>query len=177
MWCAGIGWSADGFECVLVDSGGGVVGQPTRFAPAGRADLTSFLAEAAALADDGLRVVLDSTNGMLDASLLAEGFRVYRADPAVLPPRPVFGSADPAALARLPVADLTELSIATGTLTGLGAQTDAAIASAAGAEQRLTAAGRFVGGGTADCRAVALTFDDGPDPRYTPAILDILHDQ
>src|SRR5436309_1539674 len=122
MWSAGIGWSADGFECVVVDGGGGVVGQPTRFPPAGRPDLTGFLTEAAALADDGLRVVVDSTNGMLDASLMAAGFRVYRADPPVLPPRPAFGSPDPAALARLPLADLTELSIATGTLAGLDAQ-------------------------------------------------------
>jgi len=37
--------------------------------------------------------------------------------------------------------------------------------------------GRVIRYGATDRRVVALTFDDGPDDRYTPAILDILNEE
>jgi len=35
----------------------------------------------------------------------------------------------------------------------------------------------FIVRGPRDCGAVCLTFDDGPDPRFTPEVLDVLRDQ
>lgn len=34
----------------------------------------------------------------------------------------------------------------------------------------------FLVRGSARCRAIALTFDDGPDPEHTPRVLDVLRD-
>jgi peptidoglycan/xylan/chitin deacetylase (PgdA/CDA1 family) len=194
MWSAGIGWSGDGFECAVVDRSGAPVGQRARFRQDGLAELTRFLLDLAGRAPagtadgdrgdpatgesgSGLAVVIDSTNGLLDGSLMAAGLDLYRADPPVLPPRPAFGSVDAGALARVAPADRTRLSVDTGTIAGRDAETAAAITASAQVEQRLAAAGSFAEHGTRDRRELALSFDDGPDPRFTGAILDILADR
>jgi peptidoglycan-N-acetylglucosamine deacetylase len=176
MWQAGIGWSAEGFECVVVDEGGTPVGRRTRFPAGGLPDLLGFLLDARARSGGHLDVVIDSTNGLLDASLMAAGLDLYRVDPPALPARPAFGSVDAGVLATVPAGTRTRLTIRTGTIAGRAAETAAAIAGAADVERELAAAGRFAAHGGRDRPEVALTFDDGPDPRFTGAILDILRD-
>jgi peptidoglycan-N-acetylglucosamine deacetylase len=176
MWIAGVGWSARGFECAIVDRLGVSVGQRTRFTADRQSDLITFLRDAAERSAGELVVVVDSTNGLLDGSLMAAGLVVYRADPPALPARPAFGSVDAEALARVDPARLTRLSIPTGTIAGRGEESAAAIEASAGVEHRLAAEGRFAAHGTRGRAEVALTFDDCPDPRFTGSILDILRD-
>jgi peptidoglycan/xylan/chitin deacetylase (PgdA/CDA1 family) len=170
MLRAGIAWDADGYECAVVDPAGALVGEPVRFAGRQLLDLVGYLRGYGA----DLAAVVDSTNGMVDASLLAVGVSVYRADPPELPDRPPFGSVPAVDVARVDRSLLTELSIETGTITGLAATTWAAVEASAPVEERLAARGRFAGSGRAGRPEVALTFDDGPDPRFTGVVLDIL---
>jgi peptidoglycan/xylan/chitin deacetylase (PgdA/CDA1 family) len=67
MWIAGVGWSARGFECAIVDRLGVSVGQRTRFAADRQSDLITFLRDAAERSAGELIVVVDSTNGLLAA--------------------------------------------------------------------------------------------------------------
>jgi peptidoglycan/xylan/chitin deacetylase (PgdA/CDA1 family) len=63
----------------------------------------------------------------------------------------------------------------TGALMGIGAGFAAAVALGV-AIPRLGFFGPFVCRGPSDRRCVALTFDDGPDPRSTPRLLDLLRE-
>jgi peptidoglycan/xylan/chitin deacetylase (PgdA/CDA1 family) len=79
-----------------------------------------------------------------------------------------------AELGRTAPAALTRLSPETGSLAGRAEEYAAHIAASAGAERELAGSGRWlVRGGTAQPE-VALTFDDGPHPAFTPRVLDIL---
>src|SRR5690242_418253 len=123
MLRAGIAWDADGYECAVVDATGALVGEPVRFAGRQLLDLVGYLRGYGA----DLAAVVDSTNGLVDASLLAVGVGVYRADPPELPDRPPFGSVPAVDVARVDRSLLTELTIETGTITGLAATTWAAV--------------------------------------------------
>jgi peptidoglycan/xylan/chitin deacetylase (PgdA/CDA1 family) len=166
----GIGWDADGFECVIAG------GDRTRFAGGDLTGLVAFLRAARAGAGGDLVAVIDSTNGLLDPSLLAAGLDMYRVDAAALPDRPAFGSVDAGILATVDPAALTRLAVPTGTIAGRSDETAAGNAASAGVERRLAGEGRFTAHGARDRSEVALTFDDGPDPRFTGAILDLLRD-
>jgi peptidoglycan-N-acetylglucosamine deacetylase len=170
MLQVGIGWDADGFECAIAGD------DRTRFAGGDLAGLVAFLEAAHVRAGGELITVIDSTNGLLDSSLMAAGLDVYRVDAATLPDRPAFGSVDAAVLATVDRAALTRLAIPTGTIAGRADETAAGIAASAEVERRLAGAGRFAVHGARDRSQVALTFDDGPDPRFTGAILDLLRD-
>jgi peptidoglycan/xylan/chitin deacetylase (PgdA/CDA1 family) len=167
----GISWDADGYT---------VSGEPeVRFGPGRVVELVEHVRGLGPLV-----AVVDSTNGTVDASLMAAGVAVVRADPADLPPRPAFGSVPARVLADL-AADsgpVTALTIATGTIAGRGTESQAAIAACGPTERRLAATGRFAASapfaaGDPGHRDIAITFDDGPDPRYTGGILDVLADR
>ena len=166
-------------------------GQPVlpvaRFGPGQRGELTRYLAGLGPGPGQPLVAVLDSTNGVLDGWLRAAGLPVYRADPWLLPGRPLLGSVPAGALAEAARRDLAALSRLTdqgGTLTGRGAEQRAGVIGSRAEATALAGAGRLArhgrragpaGAGPAGAvPEVALTFDDGPNPPYTGQILGIL---
>ncbi|MFE2110574.1 polysaccharide deacetylase family protein [Kitasatospora sp. NPDC059463] len=131
------------------------------------------LAELAARTPGGLTVVVDSANGVLDAPLGAAGIPVLRADP----PFPADGGAAAellAALGRSRSEALTALPPAGWTMSGREAEIAAADRSSAAVERQLAARGAVLTGGAEAGPLVALTFDDGPHPEFTPQVLDVL---
>lgn len=127
--------------------------------------------------DDEQAVVVDSTNGVLDGRLMAEGLTVYRADPPLLGARPVFGSvpaADVAAAARRELGALTRLRRDRGTQTGREPDIEAFARTSEQALTEWTARGTCLSRGSGSRPEVSLTFDDGPQPPYTGQVLDIL---
>jgi len=179
---AGIAWTPAGFEVAVLDKGGQPVRPLARFGPGQQGELTGYLAGLAPGSGEPLVAVLDSTNGVLDGTLLAAGLPVYRADPWLLSGRPLLGSVPAQALAdagRHDLAALSRLTARGGTLTGRGAEHRAGITSSRAQATALTGAGRLARHGRRLTRAgaapeVALTFDDGPNPPYTGQILGIL---
>jgi len=177
---AGIAWTAAGFEVAVLDSAGRPVRPLARFGAGQRAGLTRYLTGLAA--DAPLVAVVDSTNGVLDGTLVPAGLPVYRADPWLLPGRPLLGSVpaqDLAEAGRRDLAALCRLTPQGGTLTGRGAEHRAGVTGSRAEATALAAAGRLARHGPRALPAgtapeVALTFDDGPNPPYTGQILDIL---
>jgi len=157
MLFAGVAWSERGFAVEIVDDEGSSAAPSRRFTGGQLSSLVEHLT--------GCAVAVESTNGVLDGSLMDAGLLVRRVDPAGLPPRPPFGSAPAAVLAECARRGQgTELTRAGGSLTGRDRDADAAAETAG---PRLEHARR-------DRPVVALTFDDGPHPRNTTAILDVL---
>ena len=176
MWFAGVAWDADGWELVVLDEAGQPAMAPRRYGAAERASLLAFVVALPGQAGERLVVAVDSTNGLLDRSLVEAGADVARADPWDLPPRTRMGSVPAEALAlaahdRLP--SLARLSVASGTMHGRDQEDPGADGSAALAA-RLATEGLYLTSGPDDQPEVALTFDDGPDPRHTPAVLEAL---
>ncbi|MEU9080542.1 polysaccharide deacetylase family protein [Kitasatospora sp. NPDC048538] len=172
----GVAWSADGYRTAQLDRHGRECAAPAHYGAARTADLVRDL-----LADHHggppLSVVIDSTNGLLDATLTAVGLTVLRADPWHLPARPLLGSAPAHSLALAAVGapgGLDRLTVASGSLAGRGEEYQRGLARSEPAERELRASGRLVPHGPRGVDAVALTFDDGPDPRHTPRILALL---
>jgi peptidoglycan/xylan/chitin deacetylase (PgdA/CDA1 family) len=179
MLFAGIAWTAQGLEVAFRDASSAVAGPPVHV-PAGRAgDLAGLLRERARQHGAELTCVVDSTNGMVDGSLLAAGLRVLRADPWTLPPRPEFGSVAADTLARTAASGsthLTSLVLESGSLTGRSADAERTHRESEADAAALVAAGRCMTAGRRDDqdRTVALTFDDGPNPPVTDRVLDVL---
>jgi len=177
---AGIAWTAAGFEVAVLDSGGQPAAPLARFGAGQRAELTRYLTGLATAAP--LVAVLDSTNGVLDGTLVPAGLPVYRADPWLLPGRPLLGSVAAQDLAEAGRRDLNALCRLTpqgGTLTGRGAEHRAGVTGSRAQAAALATAGRLARHGPravppGAAPEVALTFDDGPNPPYTGQILDIL---
>lgn len=173
MLYAGISWHAGGYRLAVLGPDGHRVPAPGEYASHRAGELITELRKLG----DGLTVVVESTNGTLDGRLMAAGLRVHRADPWLLPDRPLLGSVPAEDLARASLRDtrgLVRLEAHRGTQTGREDELAAQIAGSAEADRELTAAGRFFSHGSRDRREVALTFDDGPLPPYTGQILDIL---
>jgi peptidoglycan-N-acetylglucosamine deacetylase len=174
---AGIAWTGQGFDVAVRDGSGAAEVESVQVPAGGLASLTEHLRGLAAR--DELVCVVESTNGMVDGTLMAAGLRVHRADPAVLPPRPEFGSVGADALARVGatrLGGLPRLVIESGSLTGRDADYERFARSSEGELAALTAAGRCIDSGprTEADAVVALTFDDGPNPPYTGRVLDVL---
>jgi peptidoglycan/xylan/chitin deacetylase (PgdA/CDA1 family) len=170
---SGVSWGATGYEVVVLDDAGGPASPTTRF---GVGETDAMIAYLRGLGEPAVTVV-DSTNGLLDGRMMAAGLDVYRADPHVLPERPLFGSvaADHlAGTARRDLASLTRLARDRGTQTGREAELEAGIAASAAVVDALTIARRCLSFGDRHRPEVALTFDDGPHPPYTGQILDTL---
>jgi len=170
---AGVAWDATGWAVEVLDADGRRAAPARNFGVADTGVMIAFLRDLGA----PTTAVVDSTNGMLDGHLAAAGLDVYRADPPVLPPRPVLGSVPAADLAGAAVRDLsllTRLRRDHGTLTGRTEENAAGMRASAPQMEALTAAGRCLDSGPRDRPDVALTFDDGPNPPYTGRILDTL---
>jgi peptidoglycan/xylan/chitin deacetylase (PgdA/CDA1 family) len=177
VWWAGVAWQERDLEVAVVDGTGRSVLPATRV-PGGRpGELVDLLRGYADRSGEGLAAVVDSTNGVVDGHLLASGLRVFRADPVRLPARSPFGSAPAAALAGCAAADpdaVHEVTVAGGSLVGRAPEYLADIVRAARAERDLFRAGRYFQRGAGGAPLVAVTFDDGPDPGFTPLVLEIL---
>jgi len=173
MLYSGIAWNCAGFDVHVVDDTGRTV-RPTRtFAADSTAELITYIRGLG----EGAVAVVESTNGIIDGRLMAAGIEVRRADPAVLPPRPAFGSVsapDVAQAGRREAGALTVLERHRGTQTGLEQDLAAGYAASAAQVDALTARGKWFGHGARDRREIALTFDDGPQRTYTEQVLDIL---
>jgi peptidoglycan/xylan/chitin deacetylase (PgdA/CDA1 family) len=174
VWVAGLGWRDGQYEVAVVDDQGHAIGRASTFDGRRLGELVSFLLDFAARCGGAFGCVVDSTNGTLDGYLMAAGLAVYRVDPWVLPGRPPHGSVPARVLAATDPARLTRLRPETGSLGGREAEYSAAVAASADVEGELARSGRWLvrGGGTRP--EVALTFDDGPHPVFTPLVLDIL---
>ncbi|MEU6895940.1 polysaccharide deacetylase family protein [Streptomyces sp. NPDC046557] len=173
MLHAGISWHAGGYRLAVVGPDGHRVPVPGDYAP-DRAD--ELITQLRGLGDR-LGIVVESTNGTLDGRMMAAGLRVHRADPWLLPDRPLLGSvpAEELALASLRGGrGLVRLEAHRGTQTGREEELAAQIASSAAADRELGRAGRLFSHGDRGRREVALTFDDGPLPPYTGQVLDVL---
>lgn len=177
MWTAGVAWRGGDFEVVVVDRTGAETVAPTTFDGGRLGALIELLQDCATRAGGALDCVVESTNGVLDGHLMAAGLRVHRADPWSLPDRPPHGSVPARALvrvARIDSAALTRLAPGTGGIAGRESEYAANAAGSAAIESELTRQGRYVAHGGSERPEVALTFDDGPHPVYTPQVLDIL---
>lgn len=173
MLYSGTSWSASGYEVQVIDDSGRQVMSPARFGAGRTSEMIAYLKSI----DGPHSTVVESTNGILDGRMMAAGLDVYRADPWILPERPVFGSVPAIDLARAGQRDLsalTKLERRRGTQTGREAGLDGDIAASGAEDAALTAAGRCLSHGGRDRPEIALTFDDGPLPRYTRQILDVL---
>jgi len=176
MWYAGIAWDADGWDLAVLDAAGHLAMPPCRYDGAERASLLAAVIALSGRASPRLVVVVDSTNGLIDRSLLEAGVEVLRADPWDLPARTRMGSVPARELAlaardRLP--SLARLSLLSGTMDGRDHTSPDADGNAA-LVLRLSREGRYLTSGPDDRPEVALTFDDGPDPRTTPRVLETL---
>ncbi|MGW4424411.1 polysaccharide deacetylase family protein [Streptosporangium sp. NPDC004631] len=174
MWFAGVAWSPEGYDVTVVDEAGTPVAV-SRFAATGIDEPVGFLRSLAERSE--VVTVIDSTNGVLDGSLMAAGLDVYRADPWDTPVRPASGPVPSDTLARLgldALARLTRLDIGSGTLGGRDDEADADIRRSEPLARRLTAQGGLLFHGSRALPRVALTFDDGPHPVHTPRVLDVL---
>lgn len=167
-----VSWREDKYESLALEEGEIGTGPP----------LTYCANELAVLVDDirragGGPVVIEGTNGALDGRLMAEGVEVYRADLSILPKRTRFGgvaSIEILQVARRDPSRLTLLQRHRGTQTGREDLLRRDIESSARADVEMAASGRLLERGSQDHGQVALTFDDGPLPPYTPQILEIL---
>ncbi|MCT9930949.1 polysaccharide deacetylase family protein [Planotetraspora sp. A-T 1434] len=177
MLYSGIAWTSNGYEIEVVGEDGRHATPPVRFGAGQQREMIAYLQGIAKPSGQSLVTVVESTNGVLDGGMMVSGLDVYRADPWVLPERPLFGSVTAHALAQAARQDLSALArlqIDGGTLTGRIDELDAGIARSAAAEDALTRAGRCLRHGGRERADIALTFDDGPNPPYTGQILDIL---
>jgi peptidoglycan/xylan/chitin deacetylase (PgdA/CDA1 family) len=177
MWFAGISWDADGWDLEILDEAGQQAMPPRRYAAAGRDSLLADVIDLSGQPGTRLAVVVDSTNGLIDRSLIEAGLEVLRADPWDLPPRTRMGSVPARALAlaaRDRPASLARLTVSSGTMHGRDSEGSSGADDSAALIGRLSRAGRYLTRGPDDQPAVALTFDDGPDPRYTPRVLETL---
>ncbi|MGC9669677.1 polysaccharide deacetylase family protein [Planosporangium sp. 12N6] len=169
---AGVSWDEDGYRLAVLDDAGEPVTAPARF---GAADTDAMIDHL--LAIGAPPVVVDSTNGILDGRMMAAGLRAYRADPHLLPPRPGFGSVPAEVLARAAWRDLgslARLEPTRGTQTGREHLLEQDERDSTAALAAMVDSHRCVTHGDRNRPAVALTFDDGPVPRYTGLILDVL---
>jgi peptidoglycan/xylan/chitin deacetylase (PgdA/CDA1 family) len=175
MLYAGVAWDERGYV-VASFAGEGAAQRPEVRYPAGQ---TAELIEQLRLlaGREQLAVVVESTCGILDGRMMAAGLPVYRADPGLLPERPVFGSVPAAAIARAAGAfpgALTRLVRDRGTQTGREGELEGCYAVSADALSAMVAAGTAIEHGPRAGAEVALTFDDGPNPPYTDRVLDVL---
>ncbi|GAA3040998.1 polysaccharide deacetylase family protein [Kitasatospora albolonga] len=175
MWFAGVGLARDGYRIALTDGAGRRVGPEELYGRCGPERPVARLAELAARAPEGLAVVVDSANGLLDGLLAEAGVAVYRADPPLL----ADGRDSADELARLGSSrfgELVPLGLGSWIMSGREREMTEAEAASGPVERTLVEAGRCLLGGEAEGvePTVALTFDDGPHPEHTPRVLELL---
>jgi peptidoglycan/xylan/chitin deacetylase (PgdA/CDA1 family) len=174
---SGIAWTDAGFTVSTIDGAGSRERISKQFHAREAGEIISYLNGLQATYGQPPVTVIDSTNGMLDGGLMSAGLTVYRADPWLFADHAGFGSVDALSLAEKALndrSDLALLKLETGTLTGRLEELDAGISEGATVEKELTKEGRCISHGSRDRPQIALTFDDGPHPTFTPRALDIL---
>lgn len=177
MLYGGIAWTDTGYDIYVVD---GTAGRKVADEQFGAHDLIRMIDYISALQEvhqQQLSMVVDSSNGMLDGTLMAAGLDVYRADPWLLPAPADFGSPAASVLAESALHNLGQLArlrLDNGTLTGRLTELEEGIRDAAPSERELTATGHCLSHGSRERRRIALTFDDGPHPLFTGQVLDVL---
>ncbi|MBR7826016.1 polysaccharide deacetylase family protein [Actinospica sp. MGRD01-02] len=174
---AGVAWTATGYTVSIVDP----LNAQTTSRRYGADGATAIADHLTALEEDRRRrvvAVIESSNGTVCDSLLKAGLTVCRADPRHLPaPGPGLGAADDLALAAAAQSDLnslTRLSRRAGLLTGRLGEVHDAIRRSPAAQQATTEDDRHLRHGRRSSPSIAITFNDGPDPVYTPLVLGIL---
>lgn len=177
VFYTGIAWSSLGYEVAVVDATGTHTAPDVHVTP-NLWTLIEYL-ESLRLSrkNCNMAVAIDSSNGMVDGTLMTAGFDVYRADPWHVGALPTFGSASALSLAevsRQNLRALTRLQIKTGTLTGRIHELNNGILRSRKMRDVMTMAGRCISHGSRHLRQIALTFDDGPHPKYTHEVIDIL---
>ncbi|MEV4893627.1 hypothetical protein AB0K48_30015, partial [Nonomuraea sp. NPDC055795] len=85
MLYAGVSWNSAGYEVEVVDQTGRVARTPVRFAAGERDGIVAYLRRLSQAPEQSLVAVVDSTNGVLDGSLMAAGLEVYG---EIAPPAP-----------------------------------------------------------------------------------------
>jgi peptidoglycan-N-acetylglucosamine deacetylase len=177
MRFVGIGWRDDSYIVAALETS---MREPvsTMVVPApDRESVLMWLRSQQEQASGQLIIAVDSTSGVLAEPLLAAGLPVYRIDSRTMLTGPAFGSADPVALAgaaRDCLAPFAEARGPSAWLAGREAELDEGALLSAEAESEARQAGKFINRGTARRREIALTFDDGPDPLFSPKVCDIL---
>ncbi len=173
MRFAGVGLTREGYRIAVPSEDGRSPGTVETYEHCALERPVAGLAELARRAPDGFAVVLDSANGIMDAPLAALGIPVLRADPQHLTDGQVTAEVL-AELGRARRDSLTALPSDGWTMSGRDGEIAAAEAASGPVERRLARRGLLLNGGVGDAPLVALTFDDGPHPRYTPQVLDVL---
>ncbi|MGW6916950.1 polysaccharide deacetylase family protein [Kitasatospora sp. NPDC054939] len=168
-----MGLTRDGYRISLLDADGRALGPAEPYERCGVERPVARLAELADRAPGGLAVVIDSANGIADTPLTAAGLDVYRADRHLLTDGRITAEAL-AELGRTRLDALVPLGPGAWILAGREEEAFGAEAAAGPVERRLARRGRCLVGGAGTVPAVALTFDDGPDPVHTPQVLDVL---
>ncbi|MFF0767305.1 polysaccharide deacetylase family protein [Nonomuraea wenchangensis] len=177
MLYGGIAWNGNGYNVRVVDEPDGREVAAEDFPASGRSDLVDYVAALQDGRDERLCLVIDSSNGMLDGTLMAAGLDVYRADPWQLPAPPQFGSpaaGELAEIARMNLSELARLEIETGTLTGRLTELQKGIQETWPTEMAMIGAGHCLAHGSRREKRLALTFDDGPHPLFTDRVLKVL---
>jgi peptidoglycan-N-acetylglucosamine deacetylase len=173
----GIAWHGNGYNVRVVDDPDGREVAGAQFPASGGSDLVDYLSALQKDSDQRLQLVIDSSNGMLDGTLMAAGLDVHRADPWQLRASDEFGSptaAELAEIARRSLHELTRLKIETGTLTGRLDELEKGIQETRPTEMAMTGAGHCIAHGSRREKRLALTFDDGPHPLFTGRVLNVL---
>ncbi len=173
MRFAGVGLTREGYRIAVAGADDGPSGADEVYEHCGLERPVARLAELAAESADGFAVVLDSANGIMDAPLAALGIPVLRADPPVLTDGRTTARSL-AALGRSRPEALTVLPPDGWTMAGREDGIAAEEAASGPVEHELAQQGLLLAGGGGIAPLVALTFDDGPHPEYTPQVLDVL---
>ncbi|MFE6749802.1 polysaccharide deacetylase family protein [Kitasatospora purpeofusca] len=168
-----MGLTREGYRIAVAGADDGSSGADEVYEHCGLERPVARLAELAAESPDGFAVVLDSANGIMDAPLAALGIPVLRADPPVLTDGRVTARAL-AALGRDRPEALTALPPDGWTMAGREDGIAAEEAASGPVARELAERGMLLAGGGGAAPLVALTFDDGPHPEYTPQVLDVL---
>jgi peptidoglycan/xylan/chitin deacetylase (PgdA/CDA1 family) len=164
MRYAGVSWTFNGYETAVLGDAGEPLLRARRF-PAGRInELIAVLRDYNAHGPDGLACVVDSSNGLLEGFLLGSDLTFYRADPEILPGRPPLPAVVLAHVARRDLSRLERLHPRTGAIAGRDPELTEGWEQSEATELH----------GYRSGNQVALTFDDGPDPLHTLALLEIL---
>ncbi|MFB6893259.1 polysaccharide deacetylase family protein [Kitasatospora sp. NPDC056327] len=163
----------EGYRIAVPGDGDGAPGLVGVFEGCALERPVAWLADLAPQVPGGLTAVLDSANGIMDAPLAAAGLPVLRADPPVLVDDGATAEAL-AALGRSRPGALTALSSDGWTMSGREEEIAAAEVASGPVERELASRGSLLAGGSGTAPVVALTFDDGPHPEFTPQVLDVL---
>jgi peptidoglycan-N-acetylglucosamine deacetylase len=177
MLYSGIAWTPDGYTVDVIGEDGEPAVPARSFGGSEVSGIIGHLRGIEQERGEPVATVVDSTNGVLDGYLLVAGLDVYRADPNMMAERSGFGSVPAVQLAELARSHrkvLTKLSVKDGTLYGRVQELDAGWYPALPVMADLAEQGRCISHGPRERNEVALTFDDGPNPVYTPQVLEIL---